>query len=169
MSTEKPNGKTQAQNPVESSVSLGEHKWGMSRIVGEVIARPDGSCYWECDDGVKRECVPTMPLLNPDQARHIWSQHASETDAEQIQHQWRIYHERVARNAEYQQKMNQLMEAARLERRRSEESIVYRFRVEMRRIYRRIYRKLLGKLLGFYSCGNVCSPNAPGERPDKPT
>lgn len=95
----------------------------MDRITGKIIARSDGSFYWECNDGKERGVELPMPPMTPDQIRSRFRQHDLDKGEEQTRRQWCLYRQEVVDYIEGLKTILQLMDEAALERRQSNETL----------------------------------------------
>lgn len=141
--------------------------WSMDRITGKIVARADGSFYWECNDGKERGCELPRPPMTPDQMRALFRQHGIGKGEEQTRRQWSLYRQEVVAYIQGLKTTLQLMDQAALEKRRSWMRFHYRAVCGIARFFHRVWYRLRDILLGFDSyCGGALSSNDKAHRRD---
>ena len=162
------NHKTEGAAPVGSSAVLGGKScaWSATPITGKIMARPDCSCYWECDAGKIRECEPTNPPLTLGQLMALesqWSPHGIGKGGSRSRECLEAIAIREnALYAQHQKTLNQMMCRAGFERYLADQPILHCVRFGTALICRRIVSRLLGSLRdilqGFVSYRGVALP-----------
>lgn len=112
--------------------------WGMARITGEIFARADGSCYWNFKNGTQMEVELPSDPPSPDRFRRLWSPNGVVKDESRIQQYQEDHRLQLALCEKYREKLNQMMDRARREKRLAEASFFHRIRFGIVRFFRRI-------------------------------
>ena len=62
----------------------------MFRITGEISKRPDGSEYYECNDGIQREVGPRNPPPSQDHLQELFQRCAQAIGIDDSPEYWRL-------------------------------------------------------------------------------